>query len=161
MKRIAVIAMLMAMALLVRSTPAWSQVGLDGHQRDGSSTALALDRSGNYFPYGGSPNNPLGYHQQSFAGVVTAVDDVGRTFTLSMQGKKKVETFVAFVEDKCCRVTIREADGSLRGQVIPDLKPSQLGIGSRVRAYYIPKTVKSAKGDKSTVNTVFWVDVAK
>ena len=82
---------------------------------------------------------PMGYNGDTWTGVVTAVDDATREITLAYVGKKKTETFVCTLPDP---FNVK-ANGTDRA-----LKPSDIPLGTRLKIYYMKKTVKTASGKK-------------
>jgi len=92
---------------------------------------------------------PQNYSGDTWTGVVTAVNEDTREFTLTYKKKDKEETFVGVLGKDYKH---KMADGTLQQINLDDLK------GMTIRAYYMSKT-KKAGDQKNKYNDVFKIKI--
>ncbi len=94
---------------------------------------------------------PAGYSGDVWMGVVTAVDETAREFTLTYKKGDKEQTFVGVLQKG---YSVKKPDGTDY-----EIKMSDL-MGLKLRAYYITKT-KKVDGVKVKTNEVFQIKTMK
>lgn len=94
---------------------------------------------------------PMNYSGDVWMGVVTAVDEATREFTLTYKKGDKEQTFVGVLQKG---YSVKKPDGTDY-----EIKMSDL-MGLKLRAYYITKT-KKVDGVKVKTNEVFQIKTMK
>lgn len=89
---------------------------------------------------------PSGFSGSTWTGVVTAVSEDTREFTLTYKKGEKEQTFVGILAKP---YTVKMKDGRDH-----EIKMEEL-MGLRIRAYFITKNEKDGSGTKVKVHRVF------
>lgn len=95
---------------------------------------------------------PSGYGADTWTGVVTAVDEATREFTLTYKKKDKEQKFTAVLPKG---YTVKMNDGKDYELKMPDL------LGLEIKIYYISKSAKTADGKKVKTNEAFRIKFIK
>jgi hypothetical protein len=109
------------------------------------STGASLGQKGTAEP----DYYPMNYAGDTWTGIVTAVNEDTREFTLTYKKKDKEETFVGVLPKG---YTHKIADGTDREIKMADL------MGMRLRTYYMAKT-KKVNDQKIKYNDVFKIKI--
>lgn len=101
-----------------------------------------------YARHGSAENGyyPMGFHGDTWTGVVSATDDPAREITLVFTKGSKTETFIGVLEQGH---KVKSSDGTPHV-----LKASEIPLGTRLKVYYIPRE-RQVEGRKVTFNEIF------
>jgi hypothetical protein len=91
---------------------------------------------------------PMGYHGDTFTGVLTSADDSSRSITLTYTNPKngKTETLTAAFREG---YAAKWSDGTTH-----QIKPSDFRLGTRLKIYYMEKDQK-VNGEKVKTYTIW------